>query len=200
MKITKKNLSIQLSRLRQFNKPKNYLEQYATDPYVASDVLWSAMMDGFVIDRKILDAGAGYGVFSFGSLYLGCKFVEAVEIDQDQREVLEFNLKDFTNFHITIDNIANIRERFDTVFCNPPFGAVKRDADIPFLNSIFNSGERVYLLHNSINEKFLDQFIGERGKILYKRKLNMEIPRMYAHHVEDKKYLDLILYSVETKR
>lgn len=198
MKFDKKHLEIQLSSLTSFNSPKNYLEQYSTESSVAASLLWDAYLNGNIYEKKVLDAGAGNGVLSYASLYLGCEFLTAVEIDPDQRSVLERNLNQFKNKEILIDDISKIHGKYETVLCNPPFGAVSRDADLPFLESIFRLGKNIYIIHNAVNDQFITDFIKDRGEILKKILINMDLPKMYSHHTRDHKNIRLMAYLVSS--
>ncbi|MGP6208022.1 METTL5 family protein [Cuniculiplasma sp. SKW3] len=198
MKFDRKHLEIQLSGLLPFNSPKNYLEQYSTEPGIAASLLWDAYLDGNIYEKRVIDAGAGNGILSYASLYLGCKFLKAIEIDPDQRYVLEKNLNKFQNKEIVIGDISQINERYDTVLCNPPFGAVRRDADLPFLERIFQLGKNVYIIHNAVNDQFMTGFIKEKGEILKKTLINMDLPKMYSHHTRDHKNIRLMAYLVSS--
>ncbi|MCL4345786.1 MAG: METTL5 family protein [Candidatus Thermoplasmatota archaeon] len=198
MTFNKKNLEIKLSKLEPFNFPKNYLEQYPTESSVAAGLVWQAYLEGNIFKKTILDAGAGTGILSYGALSLGCEFLTAVEIDNDQKQVIEKNLSSFQNKEIIIDNISSIRRRFDTVLCNPPFGAVRRDADIPFLERIFTLGNSVYIIHNLVNDEFMTKLVSEHGEIISKNTVKMGIPMMYSHHTMERKNIDLIVYSVRS--
>ena len=196
--ITKKKVEITLSKLLTFKNPKNYLEQYPTDPSSASYLVFQAAIDGNIEGRKILDAGAGTGVLSYSALMLGAEEVVAVEIDPDQLTVLRTNLRNYSNCRIEIKNISGVSEKFDTALCNPPFGAVIRDSDLPFLDTIFNNCRNIYLLHNYRNRDFIMDYVKKRGKVLREERIRLTIPRMYSHHTKNYEKLDCILIWAES--
>jgi putative methylase len=194
----KKNLEIQIEKLIKFSNPKNYFEQYLTDSSLASYILNLAFIDGNIESKNILDAGSGTGVFSFGSLQLGARSVTSVEIDPDQEQVLHQNLINFSNVEIIIGNVVDLRSKWDTVICNPPFGSVIKDSDMPFLESIFSLGNYVYLVHNWKARDFIVNFTSKHGKILREEKNQLIIPRTYDHHKKDYQKIDVLLLTVKT--
>jgi putative methylase len=160
--------------------------------------VWEAYQDGNIYNKNILDAGSGTGVLAYAALYLGCNFLTAVEIDIDQKEILESNLKEFQNKEIIIGNISEFQGRCDTVLCNPPFGAVKKNNDLPFLERIFEFGKYLYIIHNAVNDQFMTKFISERGELIRKNRIEMNLPRMYKHHTREQKNVELLAYVVRS--
>ena len=79
--MTKTQLAVELSRLKTFQKPKMYLEQYPTDSEIAADMLWSADMQGDIEGKVIADLGAGTGILGIGALILGAKGITCSLID-----------------------------------------------------------------------------------------------------------------------
>ena len=86
--MNKKNLAIFLSRLNKVTSPSSELEQYATDPEIASFLLWKAYMAGDIEDKIVADFGSGNGIFGIGALLLNAKKVYFVEIDKKSIKTL----------------------------------------------------------------------------------------------------------------
>jgi putative methylase len=193
LKLSKKDLEIKLSKLEPLRKPKNELEQYSTDSVLASEILNLAFANGDIAGKKVLDAGSGNGIFSYGSIYFGARFVTALEIDKDQEEVLKKNLNDLKNVEIVIGDIRKIDGHWDTVICNTPFGSVIRDSDLPFLENIFRIGDFIYLIHNWKVKDFVLEFLRNRATVLAYTKKKLIIPRIYAHHEKDRATIDVLL-------
>ena len=78
---SKKALAVLLSRLEGFIGPKVRVEQYATDPEIAAEVLWQAFMKGD-IGKVSVDLGCGTGILGIGLLALGSKKVYFIDSDQ----------------------------------------------------------------------------------------------------------------------
>ncbi len=193
----KKQLEIKLSRLELFNNPKSHLEQYATDPALASYVANVAYLRGDIEGRSVIDLGAGTGVFSFSALYFGCSDLTAVEMDPDQKQILESNLSQFENKTIVMDDVRNVSGKWDTVLCNGPFGSVEKDADLPFLHKAFTLGKSIYLIHNWKAKDFVVKYASERSnKISFQRKA-LTIPRMYDHHEKERMKIDVLFLVCE---
>ena len=59
--MSKKQLSIILSKLKVFEKPLFDLEQYPTDSEIAADALWQAKMLEDIDEKEIADLMERYG-------------------------------------------------------------------------------------------------------------------------------------------
>ncbi|MHB1440221.1 MAG: METTL5 family protein [Cuniculiplasma sp.] len=199
MKRSKKTLEIKLSKLSSISNPKIELEQYSTDPILASDMVNMAFMNGDIEGKTILDAGAGNGIFSYACLYFGASKVSVIEIDPDQEKILDDNLAEFSNKEIIIGNIEKIEGHWDTVICNVPFGSVIEDIDIPFLEKIFHLGDAIYLIHNWKAREFVLNFVSSRSEIIQYTKKRLIIPRTYKHHEKDRVFIDVLLIYAKRK-
>lgn len=109
---SKSGLAIMLSKLRVFEKPSQYREQYTVDSEVGASVLWFAYMGGDIKDKIVADLGAGTGLLGLGALLLGAKKVFLIEIDEKAVEIINDNVKiidDFIKNNIENKNIKNIK-------------------------------------------------------------------------------------------
>ncbi|AWR98898.1 METTL5 family protein [Metallosphaera hakonensis] len=129
--------------------PKYELEQYITPSPIASTLIWTAYIQGNVKDKKVIDMGCGTGRLCAGASALG-GYCTCAEIDSEAlslgKEVFEklgleaeFVETDCTQFHGV----------YDTVIQNPPFGNVKRGADLSFLRTALGLANTVYSIHKS---------------------------------------------------
>ncbi len=195
---SKKKLAILLSKLETFSNPKLHLEQYPTDPNIASELLWKAYLEGNISDKIIADLGAGTGILGIGALLLGSRKVFFVEKDNEAIEILRKNLQDFKvpgeSFEIELMDISEFTEMVDTVVFNPPFGIQKKYSDRPFLEKSVEIGNAIYLIHNAGAEEYLVNFYENNGfkvEIFYRGK--MLIRNQYFFHEREKQWINVIL-------
>ncbi|MBS3781035.1 MAG: methyltransferase [Candidatus Thermoplasmatota archaeon] len=202
--IKKKNLEIQLEQIPVHPDPEANLEQYSTPSSIASDILFRAYTNGHIKGKKIADLGCGTGIFSIGSAYLGAKSVEAIDVDDKairvaKEEAESWSVSDVINFEV--DDIREFETRVDTVIMNPPFGSQKKGADLPFLKKAFQISSVVYTIHNAETRGFLENFIKERGHILFWEKRYMfEISNMFEFHDKERKSFEVISFGIKVKR
>lgn len=202
--IKKKNLEIKLESIPSYPNPQANLEQYSTPSSIASDILFRAYSNGHIKCKKIADLGCGTGIFSIGSAYLGAKFVEAIDVDEEavrvaKKEAEEWSLSEIIDFKV--EDIKEFETNIDTTIMNPPFGSQKRGADLPFLKKAFKISKAIYTLHNAGTKEFLENFIKESGHNLFWEKRYMfEIANKFEFHEKEKKSFEVISYGINVKR
>ena len=191
-----KQLEIQLQKAQPYVKPTAKFEQYSTPAEIASDMLWTAFMDGDIQDKKVADLGCGTGVLGIGASILGAKEVYGVDIDARAIEVAIQNaVKLKANVHFEVMKVSDFHEPVDTVIQNPPFGAQTRHADIPFLMTGVNVAGVMYSLHLQDTE----EFVRKRAEVLgcsaetLKRYIFV-IPHTYEFHTKEKVSFDVTLF------
>jgi len=101
--ITKSRLGIILSKLEGFHSQKDskcikstpnvHIEQYQTDPEIASEWLWNAYMLGDIEEKTIIDQGAGTGILGIGAYILGAKEVLFIESESTELEKAKKNIE-----------------------------------------------------------------------------------------------------------
>ena len=181
----KKELAIILSKLKGFQNPKPWLEQYKTPRNAASELLWLAHSLGDIKGKVVADLGAGTGVLTVGALLLGAKKVYAVEVDPEAVEVLKENVKGFDNVEVIVGDVSEFSEKVDTVVMNPPFGSQRKHADRPFLLKAFEVSNVVYSIHLAKLEvrKFIERFSQENNFVMsHKITTEIEIPAQFFFH------------------
>ena len=161
---SKKALAVLLSGLEGFRSPEVRVEQYATDPEIAAEVLWQAYMKGD-IGKVSVDLGCGPGMLGIGLLALGAEKVYFVDFDQKVLEIAKGNMaklksecKSSGEAVFLWKDIKDFNEQVDLVIMNPPFGVKVRHTDREFLKKAFEVGKVVYSFHKSESKKFLESF------------------------------------------
>lgn len=195
---SKKQLEIALQKLRPIEQPKNTLEQYPTDASTAAHVLTLAYNDGNILGKSVVDLGTGNGIFAIGAKMLGASRVVGVETDPDQVEIAKLNCEG-TDVEILLGDISQIQEKFDTAIMNPPFGSVKEHADLPFIRKAAEIASNIYAIHNAKSYEFLKGLYSTVGEIVYEEYINLEIPRLYAHHTKERATVKSVLFVVRVK-
>jgi len=202
--IKKKDLEIKLEGIPAHPDPEPNLEQYSTPSPIAADILFRAYYNGHIKGKKIADLGCGTGIFSIGSAYIGASSVEAIDIDESavriaEKEAEERSLSDIIDFKVK--DIREFETDVETVIMNPPFGSQKKGADLPFLKKAFEISKAVYTIHNAETERFLENFIKERGHSLFwEKKYMFEIGNMFEFHKKERKSFEVISYGINVKR
>ncbi len=175
----KKELEIELSKLKKIEKPKVELEQYQTPSNIAADVLWKAYLHGDIEGKVVGDFGCGNGIFGVGALLLGAKKVVFLDLDESAIEVAKGNAKQFNNAEFIVSDISNAPE-VDTCFSNPPFG-IQSD-DRRFVNEIVKKARVCYLILPA-GRRMEGSIIG-RYKFRIPRTFHFHTKKYYEFNVE----------------
>jgi 16S rRNA (guanine966-N2)-methyltransferase len=114
---------------RHFDAPKGL----ATHPM--GDRVRTALFNtlGDISGLTVLDAFSGSGALSFEALSRGAKHATILEIDRDAYKIIANNIEKLgltdrtTLFHINARSWSyrNNTERFDLVFCDPPYNQLQ---------------------------------------------------------------------------
>ena len=195
----KKNLSILLSQLKTFNKPKYNLEQYQTDAEITADILWNAFMNNDIKGKVIADLGCGNGIFGIGALILNAKKVFFLDIDENNISLAKDNLTTIekkTNFDSDAKfinkNVKSFKTKVDVVIENPPFGVKNIHQDKMFLKQAFNVAKVIYSIHKIESKNFIDLFSKDSGfqsKLITTYKLPLKKTLFY--HILPKYYVEV---------
>jgi putative methylase len=161
---SKKDLAVTLSRLKVFENPKLYDEQYETNSEIAAEIIWFAFLSGEIEDKIVADFGAGTGILGLGCLLCGAKKVYFVEKDKDAISILKDNIKyleekysdNFSDcYEIIHSDISKFELNVDFIIQNPPFGTKVKHADKKFLEKAFSLSNAVYSFHKTSTESFV---------------------------------------------
>jgi len=179
----KKQLAMQLSKLKTVDLPQIKLEQYQTDSNIVAEILIIADYNKDINNKIVVDLGCGNGIFGIGALSLGAKKVYFVDLDNNSINVTKINSKDFKNLEFFNCNISDFNKKVDTVIMNPPFGVQNRKADKKFLEKAFEISDKIYSIHKIESEKFIETISKEYGfKVLKIIPLNMQLKKSYNFH------------------
>ncbi len=202
MRITKKQFSILLSKLKPFFSNIK-LEQYTTNSQIASEWLWNAS-DLNDIKGNVLDAGCGNGILGIGCLILGAEKVVFVDVDEKAKEIVKENIASVEkklnikfDYEIIIRDIQNIQGDFDLVIQNPPFGTKIKHHDKVFLEKAFQLSDLVYSMHKTSTDVFLQAITKDFNyEITHKWDYKFLLPNKYEHHKKEKEYIFVSVYRM----
>ncbi len=194
----KKDLEMGLQKVRNFEDPDPFLEQYMTPATIAADILFDAYSKGDIENLKVVDLGCGTGMFSIGAWMLGAAQVDGFDISESALRIAEKNKKDLgaeVSFH-NID-IINVKEGADTIFMNPPFGCQNRNADRPFLDRAMELSECVYSIHMANTLDFITEYVEKRGRrVEFSKIYKYDIHNTFSFHTKTKKTVDVAVVNI----
>jgi putative methylase len=194
--VKQKQLEIALQKAQPYVKPSARFEQYSTPADIASDMLWTAFMDGDIQDQRVADLGCGTGILGIGASLLGASEVYGVDIDSHAIEVAIQNAINLgANVHFEVMKVSDFQESVDTVIQNPPFGAQTRHADIPFLMTGMKVAPVMYSLHLQDTEDFVRkraEVIGSSAEAL--KRYIFVIPHTQEFHTKEKVSFNVTLF------
>ena len=197
--LSKRQLEINLSKMRIREDPDLSLEQYPVSPEVGAELLFMASFEHRdITGRKVLDLGSGTGRLAIGAGLLGAKEIVGVDIDPTSISLARDNAgKLKVNVDWIVGDVAMVQGKFDTVVMNPPYGTRKEHADIEFLEQSFRYAETVYSIHKSSTRAFLRGFIDRHGRNVDAiRKVEMLLPHLFDFHQKKRKSISVDLYRI----
>lgn len=197
----KKELERALQRVTPHSRPRPDLEQYSTPATIAADMLYTAHSYGDVEGRKVVDLGCGGGILSIGAALLGAESVTGIDVDPHAIEDAQRNVEESgVNVELLNMDIRDADLRADTVIMNPPFGAQRRNADRPFLETALRIAPRVYSLHNARTLDFLEGMIRAMdARIFFHKSYKFEIPHLFEFHDRKKKEIEVVLLCISSE-
>ncbi len=204
--MSKKTLAVELSKAKKFENPKDSMEQHATDPDIAAQVLWTAYMNGWIKGKTIADFGAGTGVLGIGCLLLGAKKVLFLEKDRETIKLLEENIARFKTeyeelgiYEILNKDVKDVLDvKADLVIQNPPFGTRDKHADREFLEKATNSSERIISMHKSETDEFIKSLLEKKGyKVMNADRLRFPLRMSLEHHRKKTEYIRVTCWFAE---
>src|SRR3989339_312888 len=137
---SKARLSRELGRVKSFSKPKLSLRQYMTPPAIASDLLWTAFMNGDLEGKTGFD-------------------VDSVAISETILNAKELGV----SLLVFEEDISGVSGSCDTVIMNPPFMVKGGVNDKVFLEKAFTLASRVYSVHTAQTRDWVSKFALSNG-------------------------------------
>jgi len=206
--LSKKQLEIILSKLKDNPEPKIDLEQYTIPSSLAAEILNLAYLHDDIDKKIVLDLGCGSGRLAIGAVLMGAKMVIGVDIDKNVLKIANENvklaetltdekIKDRIKF-INKD-VFNYNGIADTVIQNPPFGIQKLHSDRIFIKKAIESGKRIYSLHRSYSKSriFIKRFVEEnKGKTEKIIKFKFRLPYIFKFHEKPFVSYDVDLFII----
>jgi len=188
-----------LQSLKAHDNPEPGLEQYPTPPAIAADVLYTAFGMGDIGGKRVVDLGCGTGIFAIGASMLGAQEVTGVDIDPKIMKAARANAE-AVGCDITFieTDVTGIEGRFDTCIQNPPFGAQRKHADLPFLHKSLEIAGVVYTLHNSLTSDFIEREVkGLRREICFRKRYSFELKHSFKFHRKEREFVDVTMFRIE---
>jgi putative methylase len=201
---SKKDLEIELSKLKVFEEPSFELEQYATPAPIAADWIWNMAMKGEVAGKIILDAACGPGIIGLGLLLMGAKKIYFLDKDD---KIIQTCIENYNKLkeeyeigeaEFIIEDVTLFDEEVDLIVQNPPFGTKEEHADRIFLESAFNLTKVIYSMHKWSTQKFVEAISKDNNfKITDVWRYDFPIKAQFKHHKKPVKNVDVGLWRME---
>ena len=158
-----------------------------------------------IIDKKVCDLGCGSGTLALGATYLGSRMTVGIDVDKTAIQISKKNCeKTGLNIDLIIGDINILKDRFDTIIENPPFGVRKKGADIKFLTKALSIADIVYSIHKSgiKNRSFINTIITNKmnSEITNIVEANLVIHHTFSFHKKPKHNVKVDIYRIARKK
>ena len=195
---SRKKLEILIQKLAYPKDYKNDLEQYLTDSHVASMLVYLAFQNGDIEGKTVADLGCGSGVLAFGAAVMGASHVYAIDSDLSMTTLCKENCK---GLPVTVEtsDITTFSRKVDTMLMNPPFGSVRKHADLPFIMTAAAHASTIYSIHNMKTRDFIEKQYDEIGDIFFRAKVLISVPMIYAHHKEKLHDMEALIIALRVR-
>jgi putative methylase len=196
--ISKRQLEIQLGKLRILQTPQLRLEQYPVSAKVASELLYMAGFEHHDLQGEIIDLGTGTGRLAIGAAMMGSGKVVGVDIDEKSVALARENaIAAGVQVKWVVSDIKDVLGRYDTVLMNPPYGTRSPHLDVQFLEQAFELAPILYSIHKSSTRDFLRRAIERRNRrVDAVRSMSLEIPHLFPFHQKKWENVEVDLYRI----
>jgi putative methylase len=181
---SKRQLEIQLAKLKTLETPTLKLEQYPVSPETAAELLYMAGFEHDDLKGRIVDLGTGTGRLAIGAALMGPKHVVGVDVDPDELALARQNAETAgVEVEWVESDIDKLSGSYDTVIMNPPYGTRTVHADTRFLDKAFQLAPVTYSIHKSSTREYLVKYVKESNRRIGEaRSLKMKIPHLFNFH------------------
>jgi len=200
---SKKDLEVELSKLKGFKEPSFQLEQYETPSHIAADWVWNMAMQSEVAGKTILDAACGPGILGFGLLLMGAKKVFFLDKDEKVMQICTENYNklkeeyELGEAEFIIEDISLFDADVDLVVQNPPFGTKEKHIDKKFLEKAFSVTKVVYSMHKHSTKKFVEAISKDyEFEITHFWRYSFPIKSTFEFHKKPVKMVDVGLWRL----
>ena len=192
----KTGLKKQLSKLSGFQDPRVELEQYATPPELAADMVHYLKMNGV---EQVVDLGTGTGVLAIAAELAGID-ATGLEIDGDALKVARENAEELgVNPEFVHSDAAELSREFEACVMNPPFN-VQSDEGLAFWRAALEHCELVLGLAGKGFEPRLKRLCDEfNHKVVDREAYRIGLPKSFEFHTEEFRETPVDLYVTRRK-
>jgi putative methylase len=196
--ISKRQLEIQLGKLRILQTPQLQLEQYPVSAKVAAELLHMAGFEHHDLHGETIDLGTGTGRLAIGAAMMGSMRVVGVDIDEKSIALAKENaLAAGVQVKWVVSDIKEVVGRYDSVLMNPPYGTWSPHLDVEFLERAFELAPVLYSIHKRSTRDFLRRAIERRNRrIDAVRSMSLEIPHLFPFHQKKWENVEVDLYRI----
>jgi len=195
---SKRQLEIQLGKLKTLEKPDLKLEQYPVSSEVGSELLYMAGFEHNDLDGRVIDLGTGTGRLAIGAALMGAQAPVGVDVDERSLALARENAETVeVEVEWVQSDIEKVNGRFDAVIMNPPYGTRTSHADTRFLEKAFQLAPVAYSIHKSATRDFLVRFMKRSDRQVDQvRSMRMEIPHLFEFHEKKRETVEVDLYRI----
>jgi len=196
--VSKRQLEIQLGKLKILQTPKLGLEQYPISPEVAAELLYMAGFEHRDLQGEIIDLGTGTGRLAIGAAIMGSQKVVGVDIDNKAIALARENAR-ATGVQVewVVSDVAEVVGRYDTVIMNPPYGTRSPHLDVRFLERAFELAPVSYSIHKSSTREYLNGVISKKNRrVDALRNMTLSIPHLFPFHNKKWNNVEVDLYRI----
>ncbi len=195
---SKRQLEVQLGKLKTLQTPSLRLEQYPVSPEVASELLYLSGFEHDDLKGRVIDLGTGTGRLAIGAALMGSSEVTGVDVDERALAIARDNAETVSaKVEWLLSDINDLHGRFHAVVMNPPYGTRTRHADAKFLEKAFQLAQVVYSIHKASTRDFLLRFVKNNGWAVEEaRNMSMKIPHLFGFHWKKWQSVDVDLYRI----